>query len=168
MEYVFQLQEFFNRFSFLFWYYGPTTNPIGTTDAEDAAFLTGADLANTPINYTKSNFVPDHLDPDLDVDAQHLYVDEGWNPQQSICDCFLDSDLRLRIKLGPIFLGNFYIECQDHFATRMGFPPTLYHIIIDAQEEHMPPELFGDLDAFTIEAREELTDPLTWTSTFSA
>lgn len=151
MEYVIQLQQFFNRFSFLFWRYG-IANSLGTTPEQEAEFITGASIATTAVNYTHSNYVrnPDWEEGDEDGDE---FVDEGYNNLIQICSASLDSDLKLRIHLKTQFLANFYIRLQDHFATRMGFPPILYLIVIDGQEQHEPPEVFGELDAFIIQAR---------------
>ena len=173
MEYVVQLQKFFDRFSFIFWKYG-IGEVQGTTPEQDAAFITGADIANKPVNYTKNNFVPDQFNPDLDI-INDDPVQEGYLNFQKICKASLNTDLRLLITMEPTFLANFRIVCQEHFATRLGFPQIIYYITIDAQEDHFAgkqvvggeAELYGDLDAFTIQARELPPTNYTYESDFT-
>ena len=165
MEYVVQLQQFFDRFSFLFWMYG-SGNSLGTTPAQEAAFITGAEIPQNPVNYTKSNFVPDQFDPNFDLDDDEP-VEEGYSNFSRICYASLNNDLRLQITLEPVFLANFRIVCQEHFSARLGFPEVIYYITNAAQEEHLPPEDYNDLDILTITTRVVPPTDYTWVSTFT-
>ena len=122
-EYAVQLQEFFNKFSFLFWKYG-VANAIGTTNAQDNLFIeTAEDIAHTGVNYVQKNIVPNIINPE-----EAPTVDEGYIGLPKICSCSLRSDLKIQIKLEPIFCANFFIECMDNFRTRLGFPQYLFTI----------------------------------------
>ena len=122
-EYAVQLQEFFQKFSFLFWKYG-ITGPRGVTPEQIDTFIDPDDFAARPVNFTKHNLVPNLL-------AVAGNIDEGWVDLPRICSCSLDSDLRLNIRLEPVFLANFFIHCKPHFAKRLGFPTYMFQIYND-------------------------------------
>ena len=132
MEYVGQLQEFFNKFSFLFWQYG-VTNPKGVSAAQIDDFITGPNIITSGVNYTKHNLVPDPLA------AAGTIIDEGYGSLPKICVCSLDSDLKLRITMQPIFLANFYIVCEDHFIRKLGLPKYMFQL-----------DFFEDLEIRTV------------------
>ena len=131
-EYAVQLQEFFRKFGFLFWRYG-VTNPRGIDPVEEAAFITPA----TPVNFTKKNMVP----------AGNGLVNEGWLDLPRVCSCFLDSDLRLNIRLEPVFVANFFIQCKPHFAKRLGFPDYIFQIFDDSNAPGVIVNLLPPTDA---------------------
>ena len=132
-EYLIQIQEFFNKFSFLFWKYG-VTNPMGTTAAQNAAFIVGGAIATTPVNYTKRNMVGDGT------------VDEGYAQYPVICSCSLGSDLKIRFKFEPVFLANFFVGCSDSFVKHLDVPPFLFRVYLAGVFgiDHLPPTLFFD------------------------
>ena len=166
MEYVVQLQQFFDRFNFLFWMYG-IGGAMGTTAAQDADFITGAAILQKPVNYTKSNYVPNQFDPDFDL-GEDAPVEEGYLNFSKICSVSLNNDLRLQIKLEPVFLANFRIECQEHFSARLGFPEVIYYITrLDGAQVHIPPEDFFDLDNVIVDGRQVPNESVTWVSTFT-
>ena len=121
MEYVIQLQRFFNKFSFLFWKYG-VVNTKGVTAEAIASFISGVNIDTTGVNYTRYNVVPDPLA------AFNLDYNEGYSGYSSICSCSLSSDMKLKIKLAPIFLANFFIACPDHFVRRLEFQKYIFNI----------------------------------------
>ena len=143
MEYVLQLQKFFDKFSFLFFKYG-VENALGVTLEEEKEFVAEENIATTPVHYTRSNIVGG--------------VEEGFLGKRKICVVSLSSDMRLNITLYPTFLSNFYIVCQPHFATRLGFPEAMFYITTDPGNEEavaFPPDvLFEELDALTIDQRQ--------------
>ena len=119
-EYVVQLQEFFRKFSFLFWRYG-----IGSDINYDIqgvgqqAFIT-TDFHQHPFNYVQRNNVLE--DGEL-FDEGYLHSEEQFDP---LCSCFLGADLKIYIHLHPVFLGNFFIHCSDDFVTKMGFSQYIF------------------------------------------
>ena len=126
MEYVVQLQEFFKKFSFLFWKYGVGDVKGATEDQEDDFIETAEDIAGIGVNYTKFNWVPDEIARDFGEGTE--LMNEGFGGYPLICSCSLGSDMKLKIKLQPIFLANFFIDCQDHLVRRLGFKKFLFHI----------------------------------------
>ena len=118
MEYTVQLQRFFHKFSFLFMKYGITGMEMNEEllPLDERNFVAAEDIATKPIHYTKENYVQT---------GQYL-ENEGYSELDTICSCQLDGNLRVRIRLEPLFLANFFIDCQDHFCKRLGFPPHLF------------------------------------------
>lgn len=126
LEYAIQLQDFFRRFSFLFWKFGVNVTPQGVTIAEGLTVLQKVNLVvdnfdNFPINYVKKNIVPDDM---------NIPIDEGYGvlESDSICKCFLDNQMKINIKLFPIFLANFFIDCTGTFERRLDMHPYIYAI----------------------------------------
>jgi len=143
MEYVVQLQTFLNQFSFLFWKYG-VDNVLGVTEDQEDDFLESAeDIASIGVNYTKRNWVPDEVARAVGEGDELL--DEGYAGYPIICSCSLDSDMKLKFKLKPIFLANFFIVCEDHFVRRLKLPKYMFHLTItgvDGPTLALPDSLF--------------------------
>ena len=99
MEYVVQLQKFCDRFSFLFWMYG-IDGSMGTTPQQKAGYITGADIPNQPVHYTKSNFVPDQFDPEWDPLTDDP-VEEGYLNFTRICSHLIASSSVLAVLSNP-------------------------------------------------------------------
>ena len=132
MEYVVQLQDFFNKFSFLFWRYGHP-NLIGTPLDQQDDFIAVADIASTIVHYTKTNFAFN--------DDAGLPVNEGYKDEVKICACSLNSKMGLDIWLSDQFLADFFIDCKEHFSTRLGFPSFIFAV----DDIYPPDELFQAL-----------------------
>ena len=166
MEYVHQLQRFFARFNFLFWMYG-IADVQSVSGEEEEEFITGDDIAAKPVNYTKSNFVPDQFN---DWEIGDPYVNEGYSVlQKNICVLSLTVDLRLELTLSKEFFSNFYVQCEPHFQTRLGFPEYIFHMIDGNFDELTPANtVFTDIDQLVIEARVHLDEAInrTWVSQF--
>ena len=117
-EYAMQLQTFFHRFSFLFWKFGVNLDAQGAnitkglTPAEIQLLIT-ANFDDNTVNYVKSNIVG---------------VEEGFINLPEICRCFIDNHLKFNIRLQPIFLLNFFIDCSDEFTSRLGMPSFIYAV----------------------------------------
>ena len=136
-EYVVQLQRFFNKFSFLFFRYG-VTGVKGATAAQQDNFIDIEDRYTTGVNFTRQNNVPDVVA--ILAEEEPFHEDEGYAQYPAICSCLLTSNLKLIIKLEPLFLVNFYIKLADHFVTRLGFPKDIYRILYIAELQEHPGE----------------------------
>lgn len=132
MEYVVQMQDFFNKFSFLFWRYGHP-NLIGTPADQQDEFITAENRATTVVNYTKWNYAV--------FDADGEMVNEGYGNEIRICVCTLNTKMGVDIMLSGQFLSDFFIDCQEHFSSRLGFPSFIFAV----DDIHPPDELFQAL-----------------------
>ena len=121
-EYVKQLQEFFNRFSFRFWRVGVANMLPGTLTAAQAAHMlpsqiNGVDytLANTPVNYTKRNVVNN-------IDEGWGAVDNGVARYPPICSVSLTNEMKLEFLFTRQFLAQFYVSISDSLKNLLEFP----------------------------------------------
>ena len=126
MEYVVQLQDFFNKFSFLFWRYGHP-NLVGTPEDQQELFIPAVDVGSTVVHYTKYNYAT--------TDDAGVLFNEGYSGEEQICSCSLNSKMGLDIWLSSQFLADFFIDCKPHFSNRLGFPRYIF-----AVDDIYPPE----------------------------
>ena len=122
-EYVRQLQEFFNRFSFRFWKVGvanilPNGLDGGHIHLDDAA------RANTPVNYTKRNFmeVPTAAGGLAWVDQGYGAVVNGLEVYPRICSVSLTNEMKLEFLFTRVFLSQFYVSISDSLKDILEFP----------------------------------------------
>ena len=127
LEYVIQLQEFFKHFSFIFWQYG-IQGVVGITQVQ-ANHLITQNFNTRTINYVKNNVVPNTYPTAAETLNGIVNIDEGYASKPIICSCFVDSHLHINIKLQPTFTANFFIECNQSFAERLGMLPFLFAIV---------------------------------------
>ena len=117
MEYVVQLQDFFRRFSFLFSKYG---HPNLVGPGVPADFIAIADIATTIVQYTRENYAV--------LGEDGYFFDEGYSDVPPICSCSLNTKMGIDIMLTGNFLADFFIDCQDHFSSRLGMPSFIFAV----------------------------------------
>ena len=137
-EYVLQLQEFFNRFSFRFWKVGVDNILPGTLSPAQAgnmlpSLINGVNhtRANSPVNYTKRNFVKTGPGANDWTDQGYGAIVNDVEIYPRICSVSLTNEMKLEFLFTRHFLSQFYVSISDSLKDILEFPSNHLFFIQD-------------------------------------